>query len=814
MSLIHNAVQHFLRPLSVSSACALGILFVLLAGSASAGMRERQSEAVELARNGSYDAALEIFAELRAEYPGEQALLHDEVVIRIWAGQLNKALDQAADLQAVDTPAWVSLTLGKAARNTQRFDEAITWYESATWREPRNLDARLGLAMALADADRAADARAALKKTPAAAQNEPPVLLTSAYLFQREGMFIPAVNEYDRVLERYPNNEEAIRGKVYALQALLLPEKAMELAASHKSIFSEDDMVRLQSDSLALELRRAIRTPNQVYPYPKVNLALAHIDERLATAPPGSQLALQLRYDRVVGRTEAYRTLEAIAEYEALLAEGAAPPAYVHYAAARSYLARERAGEAMQALETAEQLAPDDLEIQIEKFYALSDLNRHEEAIALADELVATIEPMKQVEGSRVVKPNETHTRVRIIAGMGRAYADQLADAQSMLDELLVEAPNNTEARYALGNIYRYRGWEDRPLPEYKQAMTMEPDLMPARISYAYAQLGRQEYSEAGAQLTAIKPMHPGAKSVMDLNEEWILYNSWQFLADATWGESTGDTFGSDQYLVNAWLFTKPLKENYRFYFRTFDNYGDFAAGDVTRKRAAVGTEYRKGVWVARGEVNWDRWETGDSGFAGRVDYRINDEWSAAGTVELNSYLTQLQANRSGIKSNLFAGEVTYVRNEKYSAGAILGVQDYDDGNNQFALSANSTLRFYNGFSYKLDGLASASLLTNSETDTAYFSPEMVVQGVVGVDNLWQMYRRYDAALSHKVTVLGGLNNQKDFGTDFIWTLAYQLNWSINESVDVGGGASLGSRTYSGDDEDQLFFNLRINSRF
>ncbi|TDJ42608.1 MAG: poly-beta-1,6 N-acetyl-D-glucosamine export porin PgaA [Gammaproteobacteria bacterium] len=816
MTLFHNVYASRNRYQLMFGARALVAVLGLLCGSvAVADMRERQDEAAFLARGGDYDTALAILAELRVEYPAEIALLYDEIVISVWAGNKGLALATADELVMDNTPLWVSAAVGKAARDLQRFDTAILWYESATRNNPADLDARLGLAMAHADAGQASDARAALKLTPPSVQKTTPVLLTSAYLFQREGMFIPAVNEYDRILAIEPNQSEALRGKIYALQELLLPVEALKMAQAHPGLMTDADMVRLEGDALALELRRAMQKPDEVYPYPAINLALAHIDDRLEQEPDGTPLAMQLRYDRVAGRTEALRTLEAINDYETMLEEGIEPPAYVHYAAARSYLARERPEEALQALETAEQLAPNNLEIQIEKFYAYISVSRYKEAIALADGLVDQLEPMIQEENSNVLKPNETRTRARIIASMGRAYADQLDEAQQMLVELLAEAPNNLSARYSLGNIYRYRGWEDRPLPEYSQVLTMDPQLLPARTSYAQAEIQRQEYPQANSELRAVQPLHPGHKSVMDLNEAWLLYRSWQLLVDVQWGDSSGDTFGSDQHEVNAWLFTQPVKDNFRFYLRTFDNYAEFVDGNDSRRRAAVGTEYRKGVWTARGEANWNRTDSGDVGFAGRVDYRINDQWSAGGALEIDSYATQLRADRVGIKSDIVTGDVRYGRDERYTAGAGVGIQHYDDGNTQLALLGDSSLRFINRFKYKLDGLANFSITTNSDGDaTVYFAPESRAEVNVGVQNIWQQYRRYDAALTHRLSALAGINNQKNYGSDGIWTLAYELEWSINESVDLVGGASRGRRYYDGDPEDQTFFNLGLNARF
>ena len=44
-------------------------------------------EAVELARSGDYEAALEIIARLRRESPQDLDLIYDETVILVWAGR-------------------------------------------------------------------------------------------------------------------------------------------------------------------------------------------------------------------------------------------------------------------------------------------------------------------------------------------------------------------------------------------------------------------------------------------------------------------------------------------------------------------------------------------------------------------------------------------------------------------------------------------------------------------------------------------------------------------------------------------------------
>lgn len=792
------------------AACGL-----LLLNTAAADWRDVQEEAAMRARAGDYPGALELLAELQASYPNVAALRHDEILIRAWAEDDAGVLQAASKLDRRVAPGSVLGLVAKAARNVRDYPQALGWYDAALLAAPDDTDLRLGLAMTLADADRHADARNALRGVPLAAQSSPRVLLASAYLFQREGFYLPALNEYDRILMQDPTNPEALRGRIDALQALLLPGEALRLAQQHPGLLTEGELERLDTDALGLRLRRAIQLPDQPYPYTEINAVLGAIDARLAELPPSSPAALRLRFDRIVGRNEALRTLEAIADYEELQAQGIAMPAFVHYGAGRAYAHRQRPEEALAALRLAAQLDPDDVEIQFELFYALIDLERHGEALTLIDALAARLDPIKQEPDSRVARPNETYTRARIVAGMGRAYADQLAEAQQQMEALLVAAPNNRDARYSLGNVYRYRGWRDRPVPEYRQVLAMSPDMLAARATMAQSHMDRQEFAVAQAQLRAIKPLQPGQRAVMDLNERWLLHRSWELRADLRFGESSGQTFGSDQHDVNLWLFTPPVQENFRLYARSFDTYADFVDGADARRRAAVGTEYRKGLWAARAEINGNRSGGGDTGFAARVDRRLNNEWAVGGTLEYDSYATPIRAERAGIRSDLALLDVSYSRDESYSAGAGVGLQDFTDGNQRTAAFANARVRLFNGIAWKTDGLVSTGISRNSRGgETPYFAPERDFEAMVGVANTWRQFRRFDRALVHRLTALGGTYNQRNFGSDAIWTLAYELNWSINESLGVAVGAQRARRVYDGNPEYQTFYNLRLEARF
>jgi biofilm PGA synthesis protein PgaA len=540
-----------LTAVNVAPAAAPGIV-----GSNDA--RTRQHEAVQLARAGEVDEALQIIADLRTTMPGDQSLLYDEITILAWAGRDTDVMVNAAQLDSDIAPEFLLTAVAKSARNVQRFDEAAIWYQTALVRRPDNLDARLGLAMAQGDGGRHQQARVTLDVLMPNQRDRTDVHLTSAYLHERRGQHLQAIADYDLVLAGVPDHQDALRGKTLALRSLLLPQEALELARQHPGIVTPDELEQLEADELAIALRRAVEA---TYAEPtsaaEIDAVLERLEKRLADAPPASTLARRLRYDRIVALVERHRMEAAISDYESLVEEDPRIPAYVHAAAGRAYIYARRPEDALAALERAVHIAPGDTEIEIELFYAHAELEHYEQAIEIADALVARYSVTDGQYGP-------ARMQAEIMAAVARAYADRLAESQRRLETLVASAPNNSDARQELANVYRWRGWTDRAFFEYSQVLTIAPDQLSARVGQAQARMDRQEYDAVESELVDLKHHYADHGSVLDLDRRWHLHNQSEYSVEATWGESSGDTFGTDSYDINAWWYTAPLQRNYR----------------------------------------------------------------------------------------------------------------------------------------------------------------------------------------------------------------------------------------------------------
>ena len=71
-----------------------------------------------------------------------------------------------------------------------------------------------------------------------------------------------------------------------------------------------------------------------------------------------------------------------------------------------------------------------------------------------------------------------------------------------------------------------------------------------------------------------------------------------------------------------------------------------------------------------------------------------------------------------------------------------------------------------------------------------------------------------ERALTHRLGGNVGLVNQKDSGTDGIWTLEYELNVDVNRQLAFYFGVELSRRVYLGNSEDGTFWRAGLNGWF
>jgi biofilm PGA synthesis protein PgaA len=774
----------------------------------------RHAEAIELAREGSLAESLQLIGTLRAEYPDDLQLQYDEIVVLGWAERDADAASAASAISLESAPDYVLHSLARSWRNLGDYDSAAAGYEMLLGRDPGSIDAVAGLAMSHADAGRFDEARRALGRAPDRPVRHIRLRLTEGYILERQGRVTEALAQYQEILDSEPDNRDALQSMIQLLQAALLPNEALALARQHPGIASEQDILRLEADVAALRIRFGAQSS---YPaearFTGTDRALSDIDNLLARDDLSDSVRRRLRYDRIVALTDRMRPAEAIAEFKSEPVDISEVPAYVLAAVGRAYLADRKPKLARYYLETALARSPGNLGIQFRLFYVYTDLQLHSKALELAETLMEDLPPVYQLPGSNVVQGSEEYLSAAVMVGLARAYADQLAQSQQHFEHLSSSLPHNTDIRQELANVYRWRGWIDRSLSEYSQVLAVEPDLISARVGHAHTLLDNRDFAEVEQELRDLQEKHAFEPAVRGLEKRWIDHNRHELTVETSFGESSGATFGEDQYQIDAAYYTRPFAYRYRAFVKSHDAFAQFPEGEKRRKRLGAGIEYRHKRWLAEAQLSGNR-EGGDVGMQGLVDYRINDFFEVGGRVETQSNSMPLRGENAGISSDLIDLHAAYAKHESTSLRLALTLQDYSDGNQSRSVYLGAGQRVVSRAAYKMTLLGDVYSGSNDKDDVPYFSPRQSLSWSAGISNDWVMYRRYDFGLAHNLTAKSGQTNQSGYDAASTWSIDYRFQADFNSRWNMYIGVSRNSNVYDGQREYATFVVGGLRGRF
>lgn len=779
---------------------------------ASENAAEQHARAIALARAERFDEALPELASLHRANPDNALYLIDYAATLSWAERDREALELAPLIDFEAAPNYVIYAIAKSARNARDYATATALYSRARAVDSGNLDAHIGLALSLAEAGDYSGADAVFAALSAEQRRNQDVLIAQAYIQRLGGHLIAALHAYDRFLEQNPDHQDSLRGKALVLRELLLPTQALELAAAHPGILTRDEIDRLEVDALALQLRLAANT---VYPEELdgqlLDQTITAIDEHLDNST-SDEAVLALRYDRIAALAERNMAEAAISSFEALGQPLDEIPAYVLAAGGKAYLQIERPLRALRLLERAVSLPPVDIETTFALIFAYLDLDRYEEAMNAVQQTIAQQPLLLQAPDSPVIRGNEDRIRAEIMAALAEASTDQLIQAQTRLETLLADAPNNADLRHELANVYRSRGWIDGAVFEYDQVLTMDEELVYARVGRAHTQLDAQRFRDVEATIESLTNTDAPDPIVEQLAERWQLHNRSELLIEASQSDSSGTTFGSDQYTVDSYWFTRPLRYNYRAFVHLHSASSEFPEGNGQRRRAGVGSEFRADRWSARGEWSGDR-DTHSSSLAGSATWRMSDYWRINGALELDSNQTQLRAHRLGIESDLVGVSAEYTPHE--SSYYLFGTNtlDYSDGNTHESWFGSLIRRVLTRPRSITSFTADVSISRNDLQDVAYFSPRRDLGMLVGGTHEWRIRRRYDRLLVQRSTLQLGEYRQSGFRSGRLWRIGYAIEYRINNALLIELGAQRSRNFYDGAPEHDTSLVATFNAR-
>lgn len=801
----------------------LGLGWVLLAawlpaGASAAALGEAHQAAIEMARRGDFSTALQQLETLRRQQPDNNTLAFDQMVVFAWAERDADVVGLAQRTPLNEAPAYVLVAVAKAYRNQRFFAEAVAIYRLALERRPGDLQARIGLAYALADAGdlEAADREVSSLRRELPQQVE--VLMLAGYVFERGRRYVDAIDAYQRVLALDPNHKAARYHYLLALNNIGASHLALDQAGEGPAVLGQTEWRRLQGSQAAHTVRWGELAPRQVEArFAETDQARSLLARNLHGLNPALDedrpFIQEARFDRLVALRDRVHMSGAVEEYEGLRAEGVAMPPYVLQAAADAYLYLEQPEQAGALYRQVLQGSPGEVNARLGLFYALIEMEEFPAALEVVDGLNAEQAAWLHPGGSRGGRRNPSKLDAEIAASLGRSFSGQLAQAQASFEQMRQLAPQNPDLRHELAGVYAARGWPRRALESYQLGLTVEPQHRGMQTGLAATRLRLNEFETAEAAIVQLAHRYPEAKPVQRLQRSWRYHNLRELRVSTAYGRSSGSAVASRDLHLESALYSSPLWYHYRGFVSASRNQGRFPEGDGRVFRYGLGVDYRQRDFEAEAALTLANAADTNPGFRLEGTWFADDHWAVPAELELLSRETPTRALRAGIEADSLRLGARYRWSELREAGGHLQGMSFTDGNLRTAISAYLRQRVQTRAQRWHDLQLGLYASSNTQSDGPYYAPAEDGSLELTLDNHWRLWRRYHRSFLHRLALTAGGYWQNGHGVEPVGALLYEHIWRDEEHFELVYGAGLTRRVYDGDSENGSDFHLRLNWR-
>jgi biofilm PGA synthesis protein PgaA len=724
--------------------------------------------------------------------------------------ELDNVPPSQSDLKMLDTAGFI-------ARQCENYELAEAYYARGIKRYRNQPEMVAGLALNITDNGDPELALETLEPFAASLGADRDFLFARAYANAAAAKHEAAINDYESLLQRWPNDKEAFSEYVMSINHSGNPEEAIRIGEQREDWLSKKHWQRIHADEATITMRAADKGDISVVEKQRITEeALAKIDRNIAeleSASPVDHMALQnARFDRVSALYLGEQMQRSIDEYLSLEVSPDPTPAYLLVMVADACMHTDKPELAIELLLEAQQRNPEDGRAQAALFYAYLDSEQYDRAEAVVQEMQAGA----ALDQSAYGHTEETPWQWKL-AAMFEAYRNRLELAQHNLEQWLEQTPDDNDLRVKLGAIYRWRGWPDKAIAFYDQVLAAEPGSVDARVGRGYALFQLREYEQAGTQVEQLVAEEPDNKQVQLMRSDLELHNLWQFDSRITAGKSDGGAFANNELISDTYLYGQPLKNSYRVfahtYFATAELPGDEGNADVLR--LGVGGEYRSRQLVASAEVSEALDDDGDMGVTLSGTWLPDDYLSLSAKLQTYSLHVPLRAINQGIDGESVELSVKHQWNEGHYIRGVGSYTEFSDDNERQSLYISHYHRMYEDEYHTVALMEQAYWSDNSGgSDVPYFNPEedYSLGAVLLYDGV--LKRRHEKKFSHSLAIGVGMYDQDGFGDSFIWDIEYSHTWAHSRFLEWSYGVLHRDRNYDGNGE---YFNAifgRVNWRF
>lgn len=792
-----------------------------------AGPPDSYDALIERARAGDYEPAL---AMLRAQgSAGQVQAVHDRIVIAGWAGKPAEAIAAYESLPAGATmPATVQLAVARAYRDLQRWPQALSGYRAGMRHHPGEPAFAAGEIMTLADAGDFPAAIAAGEKRIARQPRDADARLALSYVHARQSQPFEALHQADQALALAPATPYVAREYVRALQGARMADVAWDWARRYQTLFTAAELRGLQADALA-QLARLSAMParGEAERFALADRALAGyaaaIADWRAVGDEARADVLRARIDRLHA-LHARVQMEALTqEYEALLDEDVDVPRYALSDVASAYLylrQPERARDLYRQVAASDAAPGDDpgqrLATQTGLYYALAEGEQFDETPPVTDAVQSSYAPWLYYKGQATRMPNDLNLESRQTLAAARLQADDTAEANQRLTDMVRQAPNNSGLRSDLATVHRARSLPRASEIELKLAETLAPRNIAVENGQGFTAMDLQEWRQAEALSADTITRAPENLTSRRLAREWAVHRKAELRISGYRGlASDSPVTGNGDFGIDAVLYSPPLDYDWRVFGGGGYAAGDFEEGRGNYRWLRTGVQWRVRDLTVEGEVSTNDYGHGvKPGARLSAAYDLNDHWQVGGSGAILSRDTPLRALTNDISSNGLSLYVRWRADERREWTLSAAPSHFSDGNSRWEFGLAGRERLYTAPHLKADLELGLSTQRNTRDNAPYFNPSADFMALPAVRVTHTLHRRYETAWEQIGTLGAGAYSQQGYGTGGVLALGYGQRYRANDVLDMGFMVTGTSRPYDGERERELRVVFDLAYRF
>jgi biofilm PGA synthesis protein PgaA len=633
------------------------------------------------------------------------------------------------------------------------------------------------------------------------------------YVRKGASNYAGALDAYQRAAELAPSDSNAIKGQALMLRKLGAVAPAAALVAQHPELGNDADLRGILAEQAALELRSAEGVQDRAEQRQRLQQVAARLDELIGLG--GGEIEAARRgeappFDRIQADVLLRQDAEAAARYERLRTAGVEVPAYARHQAAVAYARLRQPARAIPILRDLVRQRPDDIDSQLELFYALVD----------ADELTAAREQIDQVDAHLTEASDRGDlVRVRVASAMVRAYDEHPDQALAQLDRLLEQAPFSPEARSARATVCYWRGWTRRARDEADAVLAVAPHSTDAYALRIQTDMALDDWASARAALRSDSSDNDLTdRDRAELGQRLIWHDRPQVTIESGYGTGSQTNAATYQdWTVDSHVYTSPIEDRYRFFGHLRYVHTDLSPSALERTWGGAGVEATGRALAGSLELAGVQGEPGPAAV-------LRGAWRAADGARLGAQAatsdpdTPARASVNGIRERTVSLTSGYDWNESTGIGADVGLGRFTDTNRQLNALLRFSQRLTASSRFKLTWNAYAGYThdTLAASRAPYFDPPRATSEEGELRGEW-LGRRDSAAhtsLWHVVTVSAGSYQQAGFGAHPTWAARYEPRWSLSDHSELGLSIGRSEHPYDGRQESRTSVSASYEGRF